>query len=187
MLHSYKLGQGWQLKQFSVAHLAELIWTPLQPALDDTMGSSMQALSRFSTWNCYSAGNSKYRQLDLDTSSLKLYWNMVQKFGGETLWRRLLHVLRDVADKHHTSVASVATKWVMSQGGGGIAYPIIGDIWQYQRTHGPLLTQSHIGSTVKPPLRGHPTWGHVHQEMADLWDNILELGVIAAPWVDEFH
>ena len=72
------------------------------------------------------AGSSSYKLLDLDTSSLKLYWNMVQRFGGEAMWRRLLHVLRDVADKHGTGVANVATKWVMSQGGGGIAYPIIG-------------------------------------------------------------
>lgn len=76
----------------------------------------------------YAAGQSKYKLLDLSTSSLKLYWNMVQKFGGEALWRRLLHVLRDVADKHETGVANVATQWVMSQGQGGIAFPIIGEI-----------------------------------------------------------
>lgn len=64
--------------------------------------------------------------LELDTSSLRLYWNMVQRFGGEKVWRRLLHVLRDVADKHQTNISSVAIQWVMAQGGGGVAYPIIG-------------------------------------------------------------
>lgn len=58
---------------------------------------------------------------------MRLYWNMVQRFGGEKVWRRLLHVLRDVADKHQTNISSVAIQWVMAQGGGGVAYPIIGE------------------------------------------------------------
>ena len=65
--------------------------------------------------------------MDLDTSSLRLYWNMLQRFGGEKAWRRLLHVLRDVADKHETSISSVAIQWVMAQGGGKVASPIIGE------------------------------------------------------------
>ena len=52
---------------------------------------------------------------------------MVQRFGGEKAWRRLLHVLRDVADKHETSISSVAIQWVMAQGGGNVAFPIIGE------------------------------------------------------------
>lgn len=72
------------------------------------------------------AGQTKYRPVDLDTVSLKMYWNNLKLFGGESAWRRLLHVLKDVADKHQTTVACVAIQWVMSQEGGGIAFPIIG-------------------------------------------------------------
>lgn len=76
------------------------------------------------------AGGSNYRAVELDTSSLKMYWNVARQFGGDDMWRRLLHVLREVADKHQTSVSCVALRWVMQQGGGGIAYPIIGEhIW----------------------------------------------------------
>jgi len=46
---------------------------------------------------------------------------MVQRFGGEKVWRRMLHVLRDVADKHQTNISSVAIQWVMTQGGGSMA------------------------------------------------------------------
>lgn len=59
-----------------------------------------------------------------------MYWNVVQRFGGEELWRRLLHVMREVADKHKTSLAAVALQWVLGQGGGGVAYPIVGECSQ---------------------------------------------------------
>ena len=64
--------------------------------------------------------------MDLDTASLKMYWNVVRRFGGEDLWKQLLHMLRDVADKHSTTVACVALQWAMAQGGGGVSFPIVG-------------------------------------------------------------
>lgn len=39
-----------------------------------------------------------------------MYWNVVNRFGGQDLWRRLLLVLRQVADKHDASVANVALR-----------------------------------------------------------------------------
>lgn len=96
--------------------------------------------------------------LDLDTSSLRLYWNMVQRFGGERVWRRLLHVLRDVADKHQTNISSVAIQWIMTQGGGGIAFPIIG-----------VRNANHIGNnTAALSLR-------LDQEDLDYIDDCLKL------------
>lgn len=74
----------------------------------------------------FAVGQTKYRPVDLDTVSLKMYWNVLRAFGGESVWRRLLHVLREVAERHQTTVACVAIQWVMSQGGGGVAFPIIG-------------------------------------------------------------
>ena len=74
--------------------------------------------------------------MDLDTASLKMYWNVVRRFGGEDLWKQLLHMLRDVADKHSTTVACVALQWAMAQGGGGVSFPIVGRfqllvIWKF--------------------------------------------------------
>jgi aryl-alcohol dehydrogenase-like predicted oxidoreductase len=35
-------------------------------------------------------------------------------------------VLHEVAQKHDVSVANVALKWVMQQGGGDVVFPIVG-------------------------------------------------------------
>jgi len=56
------------------------------------------------------AGKPKYGNIDLNTSSLKMYWNVVNRFGGQELYRRLLLVLRQVADKHGCSVANIALR-----------------------------------------------------------------------------
>lgn len=69
-------------------------------------------------------GGQRFSNVDLNTSSLKMYWGVVRRFGGQELWRRLLAVLRAVADKHGASVANVALRWVMQQGSG--VHPIVG-------------------------------------------------------------
>jgi aryl-alcohol dehydrogenase-like predicted oxidoreductase len=56
-----------------------------------------------------------YKRPDLNTSSLKMYWGTLQRFGGEDLWRELLSVVSAVAKKHGVSAANVALKWVMQQ------------------------------------------------------------------------
>lgn len=48
--------------------------------------------------------------VDLNTSSLKMYWNVAKQFGGQDLWRELLLVLRQVAERHDVSVANVALR-----------------------------------------------------------------------------
>eukprot|EP00899_Mesostigma_viride_P003901 jgi/Mesvir1/13511/Mv06306-RA.1 len=65
----------------------------------------------------------KYPPLDLNTSSLKMYWGSVQEFGGVQKWQDLLAVLHQVAQKHRVTIANVALRWVMDQ---GEVYPIIG-------------------------------------------------------------
>ncbi|PNG99815.1 hypothetical protein TSOC_014395, partial [Tetrabaena socialis] len=71
-------------------------------------------------------GKPQYTPVDLNTSSLKMYWNVVKQFGGQELWRELLGVLRRVADKHGVSMANVSLRWVMQQGDGATVHPIVG-------------------------------------------------------------
>lgn len=71
-------------------------------------------------------GKPKYTPVDLNTSSLKMYWNVAKQFGGQDLWRELLAVMKRVADKHGVSMANVALKWVMQQGDGKTVHPIVG-------------------------------------------------------------
>ncbi|CAD7701771.1 unnamed protein product [Ostreobium quekettii] len=74
-------------------------------------------------------GNPRYSNIDLNTSSLKMYWRVADTYGGQDWYRRLLLALRGVADKHNVSVANVALKWVMEGGqrkGSGVVHPIVG-------------------------------------------------------------
>jgi len=68
-------------------------------------------------------GSSKYSSVELNTSSLKMYWNVVKEFGGQELWRELLHVLQDIANKYSVTTANVAVRWIIEQ---GPVLPIIG-------------------------------------------------------------
>jgi len=51
----------------------------------------------------------------LDTASLRKYKNMIDAWGGWTLFQELLAVLKNVADKHHASVATVATRYILDK------------------------------------------------------------------------
>jgi len=76
---------------------------------------------------CAAAGRESYTPVDLNTSSLKMYYNIVNQMGGQAIWRRLLAVLAGVAGKHQVSVSAVALRWVMQQGGeAGSVVPIVG-------------------------------------------------------------
>ncbi|GAX79676.1 hypothetical protein CEUSTIGMA_g7117.t1 [Chlamydomonas eustigma] len=68
-------------------------------------------------------GSNKYSSVDLNTSSLKMYWNVVKEFGGQELWRELLQVLQGIAMKHSVTTANVAVRWIIQQ---GPVLPIIG-------------------------------------------------------------
>ncbi|GLI58795.1 hypothetical protein VaNZ11_000555, partial [Volvox africanus] len=74
----------------------------------------------------FSLGGNRYTPVDLNTSSLKMYWNVAKQFGGQDLWRELLLVLKRIADRHGVSVANVALRWVMQQGDGRTVFPIVG-------------------------------------------------------------
>jgi hypothetical protein len=37
-------------------------------------------------------GQARYGNVDLNTSSLKMYWGVAKQFGGQELWRELLQV-----------------------------------------------------------------------------------------------
>ncbi|GMH32447.1 hypothetical protein BSKO_00281 [Bryopsis sp. KO-2023] len=71
-------------------------------------------------------GKAKYKEVEQSTSSQKMYYRMVNYFGGTDLWRELLQTMDGVAKKHDVSVANVALKWVMSQGNGNMVHPIVG-------------------------------------------------------------
>eukprot|EP00891_Asterochloris_glomerata_P008083 jgi/Astpho2/8083/e_gw1.00120.130.1_t len=71
-------------------------------------------------------GKTKYKPVDLNTSSLKMYWNVVNHFGGQALWRELLAVLHGIADKHTAPIANVALAWVMQQSSKRLVHPIVG-------------------------------------------------------------
>ena len=109
--HKSCQGQGFCTLALSTHFLVPITLAQQQDWCDSMVGPS---------------GSSKYRPVDLDTASLKMYWNVVRRFGGEDLWKQLLHMLRDVADKHSTTVACVALQWAMAQGGGGVSFPIVG-------------------------------------------------------------
>ena len=52
---------------------------------------------------------------DLDTLSLQKYKNMIDAWGGWNLFQELLVILDDIAKKHNTMVANVATKFILDK------------------------------------------------------------------------
>ncbi|RMG72548.1 MAG: aldo/keto reductase [Chloroflexi bacterium] len=51
----------------------------------------------------------------LNTASLRKYKPMIDKWGGWELFQTLLQTLRHIADKHHVSIANVATRYIMDK------------------------------------------------------------------------
>lgn len=52
---------------------------------------------------------------DLTTLSLKKYYNMIDVWGGWELFQELLHILFNIAKKHNSSIANVATKYILDK------------------------------------------------------------------------
>jgi aryl-alcohol dehydrogenase-like predicted oxidoreductase len=52
---------------------------------------------------------------DLDTYSLQKYKNMIDAWGGWNLFQELLSVLNKIAIKHGTSIANVATRYILDR------------------------------------------------------------------------
>lgn len=51
----------------------------------------------------------------LNTASLRKYKNMVDAWGGWSLFQELLSVLQQIADKHAVSIANVAVRYILDQ------------------------------------------------------------------------
>ncbi|NEQ25395.1 MAG: aldo/keto reductase, partial [Microcoleus sp. SIO2G3] len=55
------------------------------------------------------------RGSQLATVSLRKYKNMVDAWGGWSLFQSLLSALHQIAQRHQLSVANVAVRWVLDQ------------------------------------------------------------------------
>ena len=60
-------------------------------------------------------GVSEPTRADLDTQSLQKYKNMIDAWGGWSLFQKLLAVLQQIAKKHDTSIANVATRFILDK------------------------------------------------------------------------
>lgn len=52
---------------------------------------------------------------DMDTYSLQKYKNMIDTWGGWKLFQELLHTLNEIATKHDSSIANVATRYILDK------------------------------------------------------------------------
>jgi aryl-alcohol dehydrogenase-like predicted oxidoreductase len=52
---------------------------------------------------------------DISNRSLVKYKLVIDDFGGWAAFQALLHKLRSIADRHRTSIAAVATRWVLDR------------------------------------------------------------------------
>ena len=69
-------------------------------------------------------GQPEPRGSALDTVSLQKYKQMVDEWGGWTLFQELLTALKDVAARHAVNIATVAVRWVLDR--PGVAGAILG-------------------------------------------------------------
>ena len=60
-------------------------------------------------------GRAEPQRSELNTASLQKYKNMIDAWGGWTLFQELLAVLKDIADKHRASVANVGVRYVLDR------------------------------------------------------------------------
>jgi aryl-alcohol dehydrogenase-like predicted oxidoreductase len=62
----------------------------------------------------YLGADEPYRA-ELDTASLQKYKNMIDAWGGWSMFQELLDVLDGIAKKHDTSIANVGTRYVLDK------------------------------------------------------------------------
>jgi len=60
-------------------------------------------------------GSPEPRRPELNTASLQKYKNMIDAWGGWTLFQQLLAVLRQIADKHRVSIANVGVRYILDR------------------------------------------------------------------------
>ncbi len=74
--------------------------------------------------------------IPLENRSLVKYRLIIEEFGGWSAVQRLLRVLRLIADKHHVSIATVATRYILQK--PSVAAAIVG-----------VRRSDHIADTVR--------------------------------------
>jgi aryl-alcohol dehydrogenase-like predicted oxidoreductase len=60
-------------------------------------------------------GQPEPRSAALNTASLRKYKQMIDAWGGWTLFQELLQVLRQIADQHGVSLANVAVRYILDR------------------------------------------------------------------------
>ena len=60
-------------------------------------------------------GRPEPTRAELNTASLGKYKQMIDAWGGWSLFQQLLSTLRDIADKHEASIANVAVRYVLDR------------------------------------------------------------------------
>ncbi len=60
-------------------------------------------------------GRPEPRRAELATASLQKYKNMIDAWGGWTLFQELLVALNQVADRHGVGIANVGARWVLDR------------------------------------------------------------------------
>jgi aryl-alcohol dehydrogenase-like predicted oxidoreductase len=69
-------------------------------------------------------GRKKPSAAELDTLSLRKYYQMIEAWGGWNLFQELLSNLKTISQKHKVSIANVATRYILDR--AAIAGVIIG-------------------------------------------------------------
>jgi len=60
-------------------------------------------------------GRREPQRAELDTASLRKYKNMIDAWGGWTLFQELLAVLKQIADRHRVSVANIGVRYILDR------------------------------------------------------------------------
>ena len=60
-------------------------------------------------------GQPELKGLEINTTSLRKYKQMIDNWGGWGLFQQLLNTLKTIADKHQVSIANVAVNYVLNQ------------------------------------------------------------------------
>jgi aryl-alcohol dehydrogenase-like predicted oxidoreductase len=60
-------------------------------------------------------GQPEPRGAELNTASLRKYKNMVDAWGGWSLFQELLSLLKQISDRHAVSIANIAVRYILDQ------------------------------------------------------------------------
>src|SRR3984893_7274264 len=60
-------------------------------------------------------GRPEPQRAELDTASLRKYKNMIDSWGGWTLFQELLAVLKQIADRHRVSIANIGVRYILDR------------------------------------------------------------------------